>query len=526
MYDEREELSRGAGEGRDQARVLRVARHVARVADLAPLPARVRPAAVRERVRLPAGPARRSGGPIVLNPDDVPAFPDPPAGIDAERKDVPHGRLEMISYESKSVGTTRKMQVYTPPGYSKEKKYPVLYLLHGIGGDETEWQRFAKPNVLLDNLLAEGKVTPMIVVMPNGRAQKNDRAEGNVFALRAGVRRLRAGPAEGRDPRDRGALLGAGGPRAPGPGRPVHGRRPVAQLRAGAPRYLRLGRRLLLGAQHEAGGGAGARSGERQGEAETALARLRQEGRPDPHQPGRARLPEGKGRPARLARGRQRARPDGVEEQPLSLRPTHFSLTGRRAKHRANAKTYNLNPERIGVWGASAGGHLVALLGTSGGVEDREGKGGNADQSSRVHAVVDFFGPTDFLQMDAHAVPGTRLKHDLPTSPESRLIGGAIQENVEKVGRANPIKFVTKDAPPFLIVHGEQDPLVPCHQSELLYEALKRAGSDVTFYKIGGAGHGSPEFNTDMMRAAVQAFFDKHLKPRSNGNAKTPAQPK
>jgi enterochelin esterase-like enzyme len=123
----------------------------------------------------------RFGGPIVLNPDDVPAFPDPPAGFDKERKDIPHGKLEMIAYESKSVGTTRKMQVYTPPGYSKEKKYPVLYLLHGIGGDETEWQRFCKPNVLLDNLLAEGKITPMIVVMPNGRAQKNDRAEGNVM---------------------------------------------------------------------------------------------------------------------------------------------------------------------------------------------------------------------------------------------------------------------------------------------------------------------------------------------------------
>jgi enterochelin esterase-like enzyme len=120
--------------------------------------------------------AGRSGraqrGAIVLNPDDVPAFPDPPAGFDVARQDVPHGRLEMISYESKSVGTTRKMQVYTPPGYSTKNKYPVLYLLHGIGGDETEWQRLCKPNVLLDNLLAGGKVTPMIVVMPNGRAQK------------------------------------------------------------------------------------------------------------------------------------------------------------------------------------------------------------------------------------------------------------------------------------------------------------------------------------------------------------------
>jgi enterochelin esterase-like enzyme len=123
----------------------------------------------------------RFGGPIVLNPDDVPAVADPPAGFDKRREDVPRGKLEMISYESKSVGATRKMQVYTPPGYAKDKKYPVLYLLHGIGGDETEWQRFANPNILLDNLIADKKVTPMIVVMPNGRAQKNDRAQGDVF---------------------------------------------------------------------------------------------------------------------------------------------------------------------------------------------------------------------------------------------------------------------------------------------------------------------------------------------------------
>jgi len=121
------------------------------------------------------------GGPIVLNPDDVPAFADPPAGFDAKREGIPHGQLQMVTYDSKSVGAIRKMQVYTPPGYSKDRKYPVLYLLHGIGGDETEWQRFATPNVLLDNLLADGKATPMIVVMPNGRAQKNDRAEGDVF---------------------------------------------------------------------------------------------------------------------------------------------------------------------------------------------------------------------------------------------------------------------------------------------------------------------------------------------------------
>jgi enterochelin esterase-like enzyme len=124
---------------------------------------------------------RPFGGPVVLNPDDVPAFADPPSGFDAVREDIPRGRLEMVTYESKSVGATRKMQVYTPPEYSEDQKYPVLYLLHGIGGDETEWQRFARPNVLLDNLIADGKAAPMIVVMPNGRAQKNDRAEGDVF---------------------------------------------------------------------------------------------------------------------------------------------------------------------------------------------------------------------------------------------------------------------------------------------------------------------------------------------------------
>ena len=122
------------------------------------------------------------GGPIVLNPDDVQRYPDPPDSIVANRPEVPHGKLEMVEYDSKSVGTTRKMQVYTPPGYSAEKRYPVLYLLHGIGGDETEWERFATPNLLEDNLLAAGKAVPMIIVMPNGRAQKNDRAEGNVYA--------------------------------------------------------------------------------------------------------------------------------------------------------------------------------------------------------------------------------------------------------------------------------------------------------------------------------------------------------
>jgi enterochelin esterase-like enzyme len=121
-------------------------------------------------------------GPIELGPDDKPAFADPPTGFNARRENVPHGELTMVEYDSKTVGTRRKMLVYTPPGYSTDHKYPVLYLLHGIGGDETEWKRLCQPENILDNLLADGKIQPMIVVMPNGRAQKNDRAEGNVFA--------------------------------------------------------------------------------------------------------------------------------------------------------------------------------------------------------------------------------------------------------------------------------------------------------------------------------------------------------
>lgn len=129
-------------------------------------------------------PQRRGGfnRPIVLGPDDKPAFDEPPARFNVKRDNIPHGKLEIIEYDSKTVGTKRKMQIYTPPDYSSEKKYPVLYLLHGIGGDETEWERFCTPDVVLDNLIADGKAVPMIIVMPNGRAQKNDRAEGDIFA--------------------------------------------------------------------------------------------------------------------------------------------------------------------------------------------------------------------------------------------------------------------------------------------------------------------------------------------------------
>ncbi len=104
-----------------------------------------------------------------------------PVGFESLRKEIPRGKIDTIIYASKTVGTNRRAIIYTPPGFSKKSKYPVLYLLHGIGGDEKEWLNGGKPQVILDNLYAENKIEPMIVVMPNGRAMKDDRAVGNIF---------------------------------------------------------------------------------------------------------------------------------------------------------------------------------------------------------------------------------------------------------------------------------------------------------------------------------------------------------
>ena len=116
-------------------------------------------------------------------PSAAQSFINPaPTGFDSFRENIPHGTLDTLMYNSKTVGTNRKVLIYTPPGYSKGKKYPVLYLLHGIGGDEKEWYKGGHPEIMLDNLYAENMVEPMIVVMPNGRAMKDDRASGNIMA--------------------------------------------------------------------------------------------------------------------------------------------------------------------------------------------------------------------------------------------------------------------------------------------------------------------------------------------------------
>ena len=174
---------------------------------------------------------------------------------------------------------------------------------------------------------------------------------------------------------------------------------------------------------------------------------------------------------------------------------------------RAHAAQYNLDPTRFAAWGPSAGGHLGAMLGTTGYVTEFD-VGEHLDMSSQVQAVVDYFGPTDFLQMDAQRLPDG-MRHDPADSPESQLVGGAIQEHPEKVAKANPITYVTENVPPFLIVHGDSDPLVPYQQSVILVEALQKVGADVTFYTVADGGHG--RFTDPHVPTLTQTFLAKHL---------------
>jgi enterochelin esterase-like enzyme len=260
-------------------------------------------------------PSRGRGGfgqPVTLEADDKPAFADPPPGFNVKRDGIARGQMQMVEYDSKTVGTRRKMQVYTPPGYSAGRKYPVLYLLHGIGGDETEWQRFAMPEIILDNLLADKKVVPMIVVMPNGRAQKNDRAQGNIYG---------AAPAFAAFEQD---LLKDVIPtiEARYSVQADREHRALAGLSMGGGQSLNFGLGHLetfawIGAFSPAPNTKPpARLMPDPEAAKQMLKLLWQQGWPDPHQPG---LPQGEGRSARMARGRQCARQPGMAQQPVSF---------------------------------------------------------------------------------------------------------------------------------------------------------------------------------------------------------------
>ena len=174
---------------------------------------------------------------------------------------------------------------------------------------------------------------------------------------------------------------------------------------------------------------------------------------------------------------------------------------------RAHAADYNLDPDHVGVWGHSAGGHLVAMLGLTGGNPKLEGDEGNLQMSSAVQAVCDWSGPTDIVadyQKDAGD----------PHSMITQLLGGRdpTAATQDKATQASPLTYVAAGAPPFLIMHGSVDPVVPPADSEKLYEALKAAGDDVTYVPIPGGTHG---IGGPVLEKQADDFFDQHLKPAS-----------
>lgn len=178
---------------------------------------------------------------------------------------------------------------------------------------------------------------------------------------------------------------------------------------------------------------------------------------------------------------------------------------------KAHAKKFRFDPDRIAVFGSSAGGHLVAMLGVSGGVEDLQGRlGPHGEFDSRVAAVVDFFGPTDFLKMNDQ--PG-KIDHNAARSPESLLVGGAIQEHVDRCRHASPLTYVDSRDSPFLIVHGDRDDVVIFPQSQLLQAALKKAAVPVALVTVKGGGHG---VGGRAVEARVRAFLEFHLYGRGS----------
>lgn len=182
---------------------------------------------------------------------------------------------------------------------------------------------------------------------------------------------------------------------------------------------------------------------------------------------------------------------------------------------RANSNKYNLDPNHIGVWGSSAGGHLVSLLGTAGGKKAFAPIGGNEEQSDRVQAVCDDYGPADFNTVMQQAADDKNVrnifKFNTPGDPYSGLIGANLGADKQKGDAVSPVHYVSRDNPPFLILHGTHDALVPLAQSEELAAALKEKGVEVLFQRFPGAGHGGPMFGKPVVNELIQHFFDKHL---------------
>lgn len=184
---------------------------------------------------------------------------------------------------------------------------------------------------------------------------------------------------------------------------------------------------------------------------------------------------------------------------------------------RANAATYAFNPAKIGVWGSSAGGHLAALAGTSGGVTELEDLGaGNSGFSSTVQVVVDWFGPTNFLQMDSLALAQgcSFSNHNAANSPESELIGYPITTRPDLVAKANPATYISNDDPPFFIEHGLIDCTVSYGQSQYLYDNLLPVigAQKLSLKFLANSGHGDGLFNSTATVKESVDFLDRYLK--------------
>jgi acetyl esterase/lipase len=179
---------------------------------------------------------------------------------------------------------------------------------------------------------------------------------------------------------------------------------------------------------------------------------------------------------------------------------------------RANAAKYRIDPDRIGAWGGSAGGHLVALLGTAADEKAWDDVGGNPDVSARVQAVCDFFGHTDFNDL----IEGNRDRFFPPEGPIARLLGGPPRSKLDVARAASAVAHVSKDDPPFLIVHGDDDQVVPLRQSQRLADRLKDAGVDVTLLVVKNGKHGlwgpDAEPSSQAINDRVASFFEQHLK--------------
>ncbi|MEI9898674.1 MAG: alpha/beta hydrolase [Chthoniobacter sp.] len=175
---------------------------------------------------------------------------------------------------------------------------------------------------------------------------------------------------------------------------------------------------------------------------------------------------------------------------------------------RAHAKEYGYREDLFAAWGASAGGHLVALLDVTGQVRDFD-VGANLDRSSAIQCGVDWFGPADFPAYDPN-LPTPMVQRENPDSVIAQLFGGPVSQKLELAQRASPVTWVTKDAAPLLIMQGTKDPLVPFDQSQRLADKLKAAGADVTLDLIEGAGHGGPQFTTPEKLKLIFEFLAKH----------------